>query len=343
MKVTAMRALVLHGPGSYRVERDWPMPVPEAGWALVRVDFTGVCGSDLPRFATTGSYRHPMILGHEFSGRVDKPAEGSNRFKQGDPVAIMPIMPCGVCAGCRDFGPFHCQKYRFLGSRDDGGFAEYAAVPETNLFLLPKDMDTKYGTLLEPLAVALHVARRSGFKPGNTALVFGAGAIGLLVAQWLKVFGATRVLVADLRRESRDLAAKCGVDAALDPTGKEFAELEPVDHVFEAAGSAAALVSGIERVRSMGDITVVGRDTKDLTIPLPSFERLMRKEVTLRGCWGYNLAGEHEFVRRALADNRFVLEPLITHVYGLDKAEDAVKMMLDRKEHYGKVLLDCRS
>ena len=338
-----MLAFVLHGPGRYAVERNWPTPVPEPGWALVRVAFSGVCGSDLPRFSTTGSYRHPMILGHEFSGVVEKPAAGPARLGEGARVAVMPIIPCGACDGCRDRGPFHCRQYRFLGSRDDGGFAQYAAVPEDNLFALPEGMDMRHGALLEPLAVALHVVRVSGFAAGEKALVLGCGAIGILIAQWLRVFGAESIAVADVRPESRRLAERCGFAETFSPLDPDFMQaVRGRGHVFEAAGSNAALLAGVEALAAKGTITVVGRDSKDTSIPLKSFETLMRKEALLRGCWGYDLRRDQAFLHRALFDGRFAFEPLITHSFPLGEADKAIELMLGGKEFYGKVLLDCR-
>lgn len=273
---------------------------------------------------------------------VEKPAVGSTPFKVGDRVAIMPIMPCGECAGCRQLGPFHCRHYRFLGSRDDGGFAEYVLVPGENLFLLPPDLDIRLGAFLEPLAVGLHVVRQSGFLAGKTALVFGAGGIGLLTAQWLSVFGAERVVVADLREVSRELAVKSGIKEVVDPASMSADDLGLFDFVFEAAGSSKALQSAIEHVKPKGNITIIGRDTKDLILPLATFEKFMRKEARLNGCWGYDLRGEEKFVYKTLSEGRFTLDPLITHVYKLENSIEAIDMMLGRSEYYGKVLLDCR-
>ena len=131
-----MKALVLHGPNDFKVENDWPAPEAKEGWAVVKVAYAGVCGSDMPRFFKTGSYHHPMIIGHEFSGVVEVPAVGGS-VPKGTPVAVMPIIPCGVCSGCKKTGePFHCKQYQFIGSRNDGGFAQYCLVPESNLLRL---------------------------------------------------------------------------------------------------------------------------------------------------------------------------------------------------------------
>jgi L-iditol 2-dehydrogenase len=332
-----MKALVLHGPGRYGLEADWPAPEVRPGWTRVRVRYAGVCGSDLPRFAVTGSYHHPMILGHEFAGTVDTPAPGSGRFQAGDPVAVLPIIPCGECPGCRAGEPFHCRNYQFLGSRNDGGFAEYCLVPEANLFPLPPGLDLRVGALIEPIAVALHVVRRSGFAAGQSALVFGAGAIGLLVALWLRAFNASRIAVVDLRPESLELARRLGFAAASQAARPDSPE--GFDAVFEAAGSAKALLAGIEQVREKGSITVVGRDTADTTLPLSSFERFMRKEASLHGCWGYNLSGEADFLYQALAQGAFPVEPLFTHEVGLEEAPGTIAAMINKAFYYCKVLV----
>jgi len=334
-----MKALVLHGPGDYRIHPDWHDPAVKPGWARVKVTYAGICGSDLLRFGSTGSYRHPMIWGHEFCGVVETPAPDSKLFRGGEPVAILPIMPCGQCPGCRQYGPFHCQSYGFLGSRDDGGFAELCLVPEANLFCLPEGLDPRLGAFIEPLAVGLHVVRRSGFAGSGTALVYGAGAIGLLIALWLRGLGASRVIVADVREQSLHIARQVGFNEVLDPTRNRIETVEQVDFTFEAAGSTQALRDAIRRTHPRGAITVVGRNTGDTVIPLDDFERLMRKELTLQACWGYNLRGEEQLLRAALEQGWFPLTPLITHQVTLDAAPAIIRQMLDRSMFYCKVLI----
>jgi threonine dehydrogenase-like Zn-dependent dehydrogenase len=335
---STMKALVIHGPGRYAVERDWPLPRARPGWSLVRVRFAGVCGSDLVRFARTGSYHHPMVLGHEFAGVVEEPAPGS-RFRRGDPVAVLPLIPCGACPGCLSGQPFHCSRYQFLGSRNDGGFAEYCLVPEDNLFPLPPGLDLRTGAFIEPIAVALHVARRSGFSAGASALVFGAGSIGLLIGLWLRELGAARVVFADVRAESLAMAVRLGFSEAVDPTGTRFAELPSFDAVFEAAGSGSALLAAIEKTRDLGSLAVVGRDTGDTRVPLASFERLMRKELTVRGCWGYNLRGEEAVVADALNRGALAVGPLITQEVGLEDSPRLIAGMVEGKFYYCKAMI----
>jgi L-iditol 2-dehydrogenase len=331
-----MKALVLHGPGDYRVEPNWPAPEPRPGWVMVRVSFAGICGSDLPRFAVTGSYHHPMILGHEFAGEIMLPGS-SSRFSKGDRIAALPLIPCGQCPGCLSGEPFHCTRYQFLGSRNDGGFAELCLVPEANLFSLPPGLDLRVGAMIEPMSVALHVVRRSGFKAGQSALVFGAGTIGLLVAFWLREFHASRVSIADVRTESLNLAQELGFREAVDAGRQEPAG--PFDAVFEAAGSARALISAVEQASDRGTITVVGRDTADTVLPHATFERLMRKELRLLGCWGYNLKGDEATLHEALANESLLLSRLITQEVGLDRAPATIAQMVQKRFYYCKVLV----
>lgn len=324
----------MHGPGSYAVETNWPAPSPPKDWVLLKVRYAGICGSDLTRFARTGSYRHPMILGHEFAGVVE---QDSPVFKAGTPVAVLPLIPCGECSGCRNGMPFHCRSYQFLGSRNDGGFAEYCAVPEENLFPLHASIDMRRGALLEPLSVALHVVRRSGFTKGARALVFGAGPIGLLTVLWLRHFGASHITVADIRDESREAARRLGnaIDRIVDPLADEFDNFFDVS--IEAAGANPALLGAIRMTRPAGALAIVGRDTRDTVLPLDVFEALMRKELDVHGCWGYDLRGEEELVAEALRD--FPLDELITREVPLDSAANAVNAMINGESYACKVLI----
>ena len=334
-----MKALVLYGPGSYRTEKEWREPEMRPGWARVRVTYAGICGSDLPRFTTTGSYHHPMVLGHEFTGTVDTPAPGSEKFKGGEKVAALPIISCGNCRGCSEYGPFHCEEYQFIGSRNDGGFAQYCMVPEENLVRLPEKTDPRFGAFLEPIAVALHVVRRSGFSAGQSALVFGAGAIGLLIGQWLKIFNAKQVVIADVRDESLQLARQAGFEDVINPAKGDLGALSPFDTAFEAAGSNSAIEAAIEKTVNKGTITVVGRDTGDTVIPLKKFEQFMRKQLKLIGCWGYDMRGETDFVRNMFEENRFSLAPLITQEVSLEQAPEIIDKMAQRSIYYCKVLI----
>lgn len=331
-----MKALVLYGPGKLTYEDGWPKPDVKEGWALIRITYCGICGSDLPRTMVTGAHKHPLICGHEFSGVVEQPAPHSRKFKGGEHVAVFPLIPCGECPACKNYEYFHCTSYNFLGSRCDGAFAEYCLVPEENLFILPDNADDRAGAFVEPLGVTRHLVRKSGFKRGENALVMGAGSLGILTVLWLQAMGASSVVLAGRSKESRETAKKAGVRNVVSITDKRFAEMEGFDHGYECAGSNQALLELLRKVRRKGTITVIGRDTKDLSIPLKDFETFMRKEMALRGCWGYDAEGDGEAIREAL--EKIDVLPLITREIKLDNGIDMLKKMHKKAEYNCKVL-----
>jgi len=334
-----MRALVLHGPNNFKVEGEWSEPEVQPGWVKVKVGYSGICGSDLPRFGDKGSYFHPVILGHEFSGVVES-APSSELYKGGELVAIKPLIPCGVCPACRvEKDAFNCQKYNFIGSRCDGGFGEYCLVPEENLVLLPDGVDLYTGAFIEPMAVALHAVRRSNFTGGKRTLVFGCGAIGLLIGMWLKIFGAREVVMADIREESLGIARKAGFANAINPAVNNLVDNGSFDFIYEAAGAQEALLSAISLANNYGVITSVGRDTRDIKIPCKDFEALMRKEINLVGSWGYKIDDEVDFIREMLKQKRFSIDPLITHEISLEEAPDLINSMVKKEVFFCKVLI----
>ena len=330
-----MKALVLVGPEDFKLVSDWPVPEPTEDWAVIRVAYAGVCGSDMTRFFQTGSYHSPMIVGHEFSGVIEQPAK-NGKLKRGTPVAILPIIPCGTCEGCRETGePFHCSRYQFIGSRNDGGFAEYCLVKESNLFVLDGMDKLKQGAFIEPLAVGLHTLRRSGIREGDrrTAAVFGAGPIGLSIAFWLHLFQVD-VTVVDVRAYSLGIARSMGLPGVM--TFEETAGCR-WDSIFEASGAPVVLERAIDCAKPKATITVLGRGDKDTVIPHATFEKLQRKELTLNGCWGYNLAGEESVMQNGLA--HFNPDWMVSHIVKPEEIVSQLWAMHAHKCDYCKVLL----
>ena len=323
-----MKAVVLHSPGDILFESSWPAPIVPEEFTLFRVRASGICGSDLARIMKTGAYNHPMIPGHEFTGVVEE---------TGERAAVLPIIPCMKCPGCQ-VGPFHCEQYDFIGSRRDGGFAELCAVPQSNFFSLPDSVSFEEGAFIEPLLVTLHVLRRSGMKPGARVLVFGGGAIGILIAQWAKVLGASEVVLADIRDESLAVAEACGIAETVNPASDQFARIGEFDNVFEAAGSGGALLAAIDKAAANGMITVVGRDVKGIVVPLEMFEKLMRKELDLKGCWGYDNRDEMEFLFDCLNADKFSLGPMITQRLALADGPAMIRQMWNKEAFFCKAM-----
>ncbi|WP_196596185.1 galactitol-1-phosphate 5-dehydrogenase [Pectinatus frisingensis] len=338
-----MKAAVLKNIGTLEIE-EVPIPVLGENDALVKVSACGICGSDLPRILTKGTYHFPTIPGHEFGGRVQK--VGSEKYNElvGLKVAVNPLIPCHHCDMC-EIGKFaQCEQYDFLGSRSDGGFAEYVRVPVANLILLPEIFDERATAFLEPVTVALHVVQNCNMEFGVKAAIFGLGAIGMFVAQWVKAFGAKRVFALDIDEHKVQLAKQLGLKDAFCIKNVNIDEIIPkVDFVFEASGAASAFYQGISLLRQSGTLGLVGRPTRAVTIEPNIFEKLLRSQLKIQGTWSFEAKNfpynAWQQSAEAIADGKIKVLPLISHTFGLENVLEAVQLMAEKKEFYSKVLI----
>lgn len=353
MSGRTMRAAVLHAPGDLRIER---VPVPALGPAdaLVRVSACGICGSDVPRVRTTGTYRFPTIPGHEMAGVIEElgPRAAAERpgIGVGMPVAVVPLVPCGRCRFC-EIGAFaQCEAYDFLGSRSDGGFAEYVRAPAASLVPLPDGLATEQGALMEPVTVALHAVRNLGIGWGMSVAVFGLGAIGNFIAQWARAFGARPVFALDIAARKVEIARQVGLDEAMDATGldvpgvlKERTGGAGVEAAFDASGSARALEQAVASLAAFGRLGLVGRPPGEVTLPATTFERILRGEITLQGSWSFasTRVPHHpwEEAARALAAGVVRTGPLVTHRIPLDDLPRVVDQMGSGGISFHKILV----
>ena len=193
-----MDALVLHGIGDLR-EEQVGVPEPKVGEVRVKIGYCGVCGSDIPRCFVKGTYHFPTVPGHEFAGIIDALGEGVDGFEVGQPVAVFPLLWCGKCEACERKAYAQCSDYDYLGSRSDGAFADYVTAPTANLIPVPDGVSLREAAMAEPAAVARHAVQRAGeMKDGESVAVFGAGPIGLMVAQWARAAGGDTIMVGSM-------------------------------------------------------------------------------------------------------------------------------------------------
>lgn len=344
----SMQALVLHAVGDLRLERV-PRPQLQPGEALVRVVACGVCGSDVPRVFEHGTYRFPLIPGHEFAGVVVSAPERSSA-QPGARVTVKPLIPCGVCPYCATGDLAQCRSYDYAGSRRDGAFAEYIAVPVANLVRVPDGVSLEEAALTEPAAVALHALRQGGVQPGDKVAVLGAGPIGMLVAQWARIGGAGEIYLVDIDEAKLMLAQELELGRPInsrleDPVARVLAETEGwgPDLVIEAAGVPATFVQALEMAHPKGRIVIMGNPTADVTLPRKTISWLLRKELTIRGTWNSRMVAlpvdEWRVALDMMAQGRLRIRPLISHRVPLERGVEALTMMRDRSEPYNRVIL----
>ena len=330
-----MKAYVLHGIGDLRCE-DCPMPELRPGWALIKVSAAGICSSDIPRIFEKGTYHFPTIPGHEFCGVVERTANPEDSGWIGRWVGVFPLIPCMACPSCARGEYETCSNYDYVGSRRDGGFAEYAAAPVWNLIQLPGEISDVQGALLEPAAVALHAVRRADIRPHSSVCVVGTGGIGLLAGQWAWRCGAERVVIKGRSCEKEALARRCG----LDYTG--VTPEERFDRVIEAVGSSAALEESLTLAAPGGRVVLMGNPDGSKTLAQNVYWQILRKQLTLSGTWNSSHGGvdsDWEASVRAIAQGALGVEKIVTHIVDKDDLPQALHMMRSRTGPFCKIVV----
>ncbi|MQA79138.1 MAG: alcohol dehydrogenase catalytic domain-containing protein [Streptosporangiales bacterium] len=345
--MTTMRAAVLNRPGDITLS-EVPVPRPTADEALVKVAACGVCGSDLARMLHKGTYRFPLICGHEFSGHVVETGADVHEARVGDLVSVPPMIPCFRCDQCQRGRFSLCEDYDYFGSRRDGAYAEYVCVPKSNLFVMPEGLDPRAAAMIDPAAIALHALRRTKLGIDQHVCVVGAGPIGLFAVQWARLGGAATVVAVDLNEEKARMALEAGADHAVSD-GEEARAFAPdgYDVVLESAGASAAVDLAVSLAARHGDVTFVGIPNSPVTLQEATFNRFLRFEVSLHGAWNSFSAPfpgeEWTSATRFLARGDLKWEFMITHEAGLDQVGTLIPAMGDRSIFSSKVLFLPRS
>ncbi len=341
-----MKAVVLEAPGRV-VFTDVPEPAPVGeNPVLVRVGAVGVCGSDLLRVGHGTAYHYPLILGHEFSAIVEDALAGS-AFARGDRVAVFPCLP-DPSDPMTQIGEYVLGSgYDYFGSRRDGALSERLSVPESNLIRVPDRVSLVQAALVEPAAVALHAVRKLQVPADATALVIGGGPIGALAAQWLRILGWTRVLVAEIDPRKQAVLTTLGfeiIDAASVDTvdaAREMTNGRGVDCAVEASGLPKTVVQAMEAVGTFGQVMLLGDIHGDLTLPARLVSSLLRREVTIRGTWNSKITpvghSEWQMVLEHMG-RTLQVNPLITHTVGFEDAPTMFDDMVNRRIWHGKAV-----
>jgi L-iditol 2-dehydrogenase len=326
---------------------DFPQPQPGPNEVLIRVAACGICGSDVHGFdGTSGRRIPPIVMGHEAAGVVAATGTGVTRFKAGDRVTFDSTVYCGECAFCRRGEVNLCDRREVIGVscgeyRRHGAFAEYIAVPERILYHLPATMSFTEAAMLEAVSVALHAVRVTGSFEGQTALIIGAGMIGLLTIQAARAAGAARVLIADIDATRLNLARSIGVDEALELSGEQLtrAILERIggfgaDVVLEAVGRSETIATAIDCVRKGGTVTLIGNITPRVEIHL---QKVVSRQIRLQGSAAS--AGEYPEAIELVAGGKIKVKPLITAVAPLEDGPQWFKRLYAHEPNLMKVVL----
>jgi L-iditol 2-dehydrogenase len=313
----------------------------------VRVEAVGVCGSDLHYFSegSIGDTRcvYPMVLGHEPAGVIDKLGPGVSGWSLGDRAVFEPALYCYHCEFCLTGRHNICANIRFLSMPEDPGFLrEYVNLPLTNVLPLPPVLSMAEGSLAEPLAVVLHSVQLASLRPGESAVVFGAGPIGLLTVAALRLCGASRIWAVEPVPARRSLALSLGADAALDPSEGAARSIlgetgrRGVDVAFDCASKDDTLNECLRATRNGGRVILTGIPSVE-QVPI-EFHVMRRKELAL-----FNVRRSNHEIGAAidlLTREAAKFRPMLTHILPLDRVQEAFGIAESYSDGVGKMVVE---
>lgn len=340
-----MKALVLVKNGELVVKE---MPIPPApndeDCVLVKIAACGVCGSDLPRAFHGKAYHYPLVMGHEFSAIVQ---EDKGAVKKGDRVAVFPLIPNKKHPTYATGDYAQGVGYDYFGSRRDGAFSEYLYVPLSNLYKLPDYVNILHASMTEPAAVALHGVRKMHISAGDTALVIGAGPIGNMVAQWLRIHGCGTVILADVDHRKLKVAQDMGFDTILSSKVDPVQEMKKRTNgagairVVEACGLPITFLQALQCAAMFGEVVFMGNILGEFKIGEKDFSDILRKELTIYGTWNSKVVplGRDDWSTvLKFMDKELQVASLITDVVTLEQGPEIFDSLLNKKAYHNKVI-----
>lgn len=329
---------ILVKPGSMEI-MDAPMPIPKNDEILLKVEYVGICGSDIHGFQY-GPFIPPkdptqrIGLGHECAGTVVEVGRNVKNIKPGDRANIEPGVPCGKCKYCLSGHYNICPDVDFLATQPNyrGALTNYLTHPASMTYLLPSNMSMIDGALTEPAAVGMHAAEKADVKPGKKIVILGAGCIGLMTLQACRIMGASEIIVADMIEKRLDMARKLGAMTVIDGTKENAVEKTKelfgpygADIVFETAGAKATAAQTTKLVGRGGKIMIVGTISGETPVDFLSINR----EVTIQTVFRY--ANNYPMTIDAISSGKFNVRDMVTDEYLYQDVQRAFEESVNRK------------
>lgn len=341
-----MKALVLKEYMRLECE-EVPDPKPTEDEVLVQVRACGICGSDVHGMdGSSGRRQPPVIMGHEASGVIAEVGKSVTTWSKGDRVTFDSTVYCGQCWYCQQGEVNLCDHRRVLGVscadyRQDGAFAEFVAVPHQTLYRLPDVVTFEQAAMIEPLSVAVHAVERASPAENATAIVIGAGVIGLLLVQVLRARGSKTLIAVDIDPQRLKLAQKLGADVGLLPDKCDVVqevlqrtEGRGADASFEAVGASATVNLAIDCLRKGGTSTLVGNLSPTVEVPL---QMVVTRQLSLLGTCASS--GEYPACLDLIARGLIQVDPLVSTVAPLKEGAWWFRRLYDKEPGLIKVIL----
>ncbi len=343
-----MRALCKTAPKAGFEICDVPVPALGPSDVLIRVEKAGICGSDLHIFSwdkwAQSRIKPPLVMGHEFMGRVEAVGGSVRMVAPGDRVSAEGHIADGTCFLCRTGQAHLCENLKIIGVDRDGAFAAYIAMPESNVWKLDAAIPDEFAAVFDPLGNAVHSVMAAGVSV-KSVLIMGVGSIGLMAILVARAAGASAVYAVDVNPAKLELAKKLGADQTFAATDPQIVEKilaatrgEGVDVLLEMSGNPQALDNGLRAVRKGGRASLLGIPSENITIDLA--DRIIFKGLTLLGINGRRMFETWYQTEELVRSGRVDLKPIITHVIPFEDFERGFALM--RSGEAAKIVLDLK-
>jgi threonine 3-dehydrogenase len=341
-----MKALRKMTPGPGLEMQDVPIPAIKSNEVLIKVYKRAICGTDLHIYKwdewSQNRLKPPVTTGHEFYGEIVEAGKDVRHYKVGDIVTAEMHIVCNQCFQCRTGNAHLCENVVILGVDGDGCFADYIAVPESNLWRVPKGIDPEFAAIYDPFGNAVHTVM-AGPTVGKAFLILGGGPIGIAAIPVCKAAGASLVLVSEVMPFRQELARKMGADRVIDPAKENVEEVvrsltngQGVDAVLEMSGHPAAIAQGFRCIRKNGRYSLLGIPAKPLSLDLA--KDIIFPGITVQGINGRRMYETWYQMDALLVSGKVDLKPLITHHFKMAEFKKAFEIGLSGNA--GKIILE---
>ena len=340
-----MKAIVKAAPGKGVTIKDVPAPKPGPNDVLIRVIAAGICGTDAHIYNwdpwAQGRIKPPLIVGHEFVGEIVEVGSHAGAFTPGEIVSAEGHIACGHCTLCKTGQAHICRDMSIIGVDQDGCFAEFMAMPSSNLWRIPPEVPIEWAAIHDPLGNAFHTVLTAEI-PGRTVMVLGCGPIGLMAIAIARASGATRVIATETNALRRGLAKTMGAHLVLDPSKEDVSRAIAdatsglgVDVACEMSGHPDAIRQALRSVRNGGRVQLLGLPTKE--VPVDLAKDVIFKGITVYGVIGRLMYETWRQMSECLKAGLIDISPVITHRVGMEDFEKGIAAITSGEA--GKVIL----